>query len=379
MDNNNLGTQNPEQNPGQNPAQDPAQNDAQNNLSMLDRVAQNNPFLKFGQTNYQNIQTQSVVKSSREEANEQLAQINARNAEILRQQKLAEEAAKAKRTGIYIGLGIFFAAIFIVGGWLIVNAIIASQQSAQIAGGKQEEEKVKYGKVEGYSCKTEKCEKVTAITENEILIRDGANYYIFQTEDKKTSLTTIPEQDYHAITPFNWGGKTYAVLDPESSRSALYSITDNRQLTEFAYDSFYYDASAEQYSDMVWVEGKYIVASSAGTYRLIRIDDGREIISGAKRVFTHDDYYFTYEADGTIHIYTPEAVQFHVAKADDAIFTNGTQLVVVSAQGAYRLFEKDGKDSQNQAVRNYISQLGNQKLIDALNRNAGYYRIPANQ
>ena len=372
MDENNLG--------GQNPEQDQNQNTEQDNQSMLDKVIQNNPFLKFNEGNVENVQTQSVVKSTREEANERLAQINAYNAELARQQKLAEEAAKAKRTGIYIAIGIFFGIILIVGIWLMINAIIAATQGGVQTGSSQEQEgPAKYGKVEGYHCKTEKCEKTAEISEGTILIRDGSSFYLYEIKDKKSTLTTIPEQDYHAITPFVWGGKNYLVLDPESAQSAIFSVTDNRIVTEFAYDEFFYDINAEQYVEMAWVEGKYIVAKSSGLYCLIQLSNGKEIIRAGKKVFVHDNYYYAYEADGTIHIYTDSTKKIYVAKAEDALFTEGRYIVVVENGRSARVYNHDGEDDNEADIYEYISSIDSDVVVTTLEQNPAYYRIPANK
>lgn len=375
MDENNLGGQNPELDQS---AANPEQAE-QDNQSKLDKLMRNNPFLKISQGNYQNIQTQSVIKSTREEANEKLAQINAYNAEIQRQQKLAEEAAKAKRTGIYIVIGIFFAVVLAAGIWLAVNAIIASTQNGvQTDGPKAEEGPAEYGKVEGYRCKNEKCEKVVEVSEGNILIRDGASFFLYDIKEKKASLTTIPENDYHAVVPFVWGGKSYFVLDPESSQSALYSITDNRLITEFAYDEFFYDATAAQYSEMGWAEGQYIIAKSNGLYCLIQLSNGKEIVRGAKRVFVHDKYFYGYESDGTIHIYTSSDKKILVAKATDSVFTDGNYIIVIDERSSYRVYDYSGQNANDSAILDYLSSVDNEKLISVLTQNNSYYRIPAN-
>ena len=373
MDDNNLG--------GQNPELDSEQNTEQDNTPLIDKMLQNNPFVKINQGNLQNVQTQSVVKSTREEANEQLAQINARNAEIARQQKLAEDAAKAKRTIIYVILGIFFAAILAAGIWLAVNAIVAGQKGiAPSSTKKEEEQKAQYGKVEGYKCKTETCVKAADIAEKKILVRDGSGYYLYNTEKSEATLTTIPEQDYHAITPFVWGGKTYVVIDPESAQSALYSITDNRQVTEFAYDEFFYDAKSAEYNDMTWTEGKYIVAKSAGTFNLIQLSNGKSVLQAAKRVFIHDDFLFGYESDGSIHVYSSTGTQFLVAKAVDKLFTNGTYIIHFDENNGYVFYAKDGQQADDEQLTRYLSDISiDQSPIDVLSRNSSYYCIPASQ
>lgn len=367
MDNNNLDNQNPQP---QQPEQD--------NVSMLDKVIQNNPFVKLGESKYENVQTQSVVISTREEADAQLAAINAQNAEILRQQKLAEEAAKAKRTGIYIVIGIFFAVIFIVGGWLIVNAIIASQKTVapeELAG---PEEEAKYGRVEGYKCTNAKCEKATDIDENNIIVRDGNKFYIFNKTDKKKTLTSIASKDYHAITIFKWGNNNLAILDPESGQSALYDVTSNRQLTEFAYDEFYTDITADAYKDMTWVAGQYIVARNGSSQRLINVTLGTEVIRANKKVFVYDKFYFDYETDGTIHAYETTPKQFVIIKADEYAFVKNSYLVILKANGSTTIYDATGAKAKTNDFVKTINAIRSKERVNTLLKDKSFFHIPAN-
>lgn len=369
MDDNNLDNQNP------------TENTEQDNVSMLDKVIQNNPFVKLGQANYQNVQTQSVVKSTREEANEQLASIQARNEAIARQQKLAEDAAKAKRTAIYVIIGIFFASILGVGIWLAVNAIIASQKPVVTGNGGSAAQKTQKGTVEGYKCSSEtKCEKVAEISAKMILVRDGSRYYTYDTEKDKSTLTIIPEEDYHAITPFVWGEKNYLVIDPESDRSALFSISDNKIITEFAYDQFFTDIKADIYKDMTSEYGKYIIAKSSGLYRLIDVFNGKEKAHAGKRVYVNGKYYFGYENDGTIHIYNDEATQIKVAPAGSNVYTYKTYVIVVDANNAYYIYEQSGMPTSDTATIQLLNSLGDpQKIVSLLNARKDFYHIPVNQ
>lgn len=371
MDENNLDEQNP--------ALTPDQETEPDNTPLIDKMMQNNPFVKFNQGNLQNVQTQSVVKSTREEASEQLAAINARNAEIARQQKLAEDAAKAKRTIIYIILGLFFAAILGAAIWLAVNAIIASQSGIAPAASVEQQQKQKYGTVEGYKCKTDKCVKTVDIAEKQILIRDGASYYLHNTESNETLLTTIPEQDYHSVTPFVWGGKTYAILDPEAAQSGLYSISDNRQVADFAYDEFYHDINSAEYSDMTWVEGKYIVAKSNGLLSLIQLGTGKVVIQAQKRVFIHDDFLFSYESDGSIRVMAQNGTQFLVARGDINMFTNGTYLLFFNEKKGVTFYSKDGQATKDKDLTQYLSTFNKQDPIPILDQNPSYFHIPANR
>lgn len=97
---------------------------------MTDASGQMSEDVVVHPNNFENVQSQSMVESARETANEELAQIKAYNDAILRQEKAQENKNKAKRTIIYVVLGIFGAIVIIVLVWMLVNAIIAMQSPA---------------------------------------------------------------------------------------------------------------------------------------------------------------------------------------------------------------------------------------------------------
>lgn len=366
MDDNNLDQQN-----------QPQQNE-QDNTSMLDKVIQNNPFVKMGQSRYENVQTQSVVKSTREEADEQLAAINAQNAEYMRQQKLAEEAAKAKRTGIYVAIGVFFGAIFIVGGWLIVNAIIASQKTVSPDEIVANNDDTKYGRIEGYKCTSEKCEKAADIDKDTILVRDGSKHYIYNKTSKEKTLTAIESKDYHAITIFKWGNDNLAVLDPESGQSALYNVTANRQITDYSYDEFYIDINSDTYKEMTWIANNYIIARNGSSQRLIDVSSGTEKVRANKKVFVYDKYFFDYETDGTIHVYDSTPKQFLVVKADESIFVKNSYLVIINEKGSTSIYDSTGAKAKSSDFTKAVNAIKVNVRLRTLLNDKSYYHIPAN-
>lgn len=343
-------------------------------------LAKGNPFVKAGPETYEDVRTQSVIKSSREEAGEQLAQIEAYNANLAHQQKVAEEVNKAERTGIRIVVAIIFILVAGAAAWIIIGIIMASQNPVQPRGAKEEPMAIEYGNVGDYQCNDAKCGKVVDIDERQIIIKDGARYYIYNTETKEAVLSAIPEEDYHAIVPFQWGGKMYADLDPESSQSALFSITDNRQLTDFSYDVFYRNNDEGIYDEMTWVEGTYIVAKSSGLYRLVRLSDGKEVIYGAKRVFIHDDFLFSFESNNTVRLFNSSAEQFLVIDSNTPIFTNGSNLILFDSEDGfgYRVFDKAGKDDGNNEsiVKLFENMSENQTHLSIISGNSSFYRIP---
>ena len=339
---------------------------------IFDKVLNNNPFFKIGSATVENIQTQSMVKSSREEADERLAAVEAYNANVLRKQKLTEDAAKAKRTIIYIILAIFFISIFAALIWLAINAFIAMSKpieagddSGQQGGGEVVNEK----------CTPETCSTLAKVSNTLTLLRGKEKIYLYDSTTKKATLTTIPEQEYHTITPFVWGKDTFVVLDPESGQSALYNVSKNRQLTEFNYDVFYYDTKDAVYDDMARVANEYIVASSNGEYRLIDLSSGEEVIRAVKRVYVRDGFFIGKADDDMIHIYLSKDNKIDAFEAGTALYLKNKYLVVITPKNVMRIYNQEGKNDNDNDVSKEINRLNMSKRIETLDADSSYHKI----
>ncbi|MBP5634099.1 hypothetical protein J6X09_00170 [Candidatus Saccharibacteria bacterium] len=355
------------------------QPEEEKNVPLADKFAQNNPFFKMGSATYQNVQTQSIVKSSREEAGEQLAAIDAQNAALARQQQFAAGVNKAKHTGVYIMVGILFAAILGAAIWLAVVAINAGRKTIAPAEESGPEETVTYDEIDGYKCITKTCSKVTSIDANRFIVHDGTQFYIYDMSAKKKTNTTIPEREYHSITTFKWGDKLYAILDPESAKSALYSISSNLVLTEFSYDDFIKDINNAVYNDMKWVEGRYIIAKSGTGFRLVDVTSGKEIVRGAKRVFIRESYAFGYESDGTTRAYSTDGKNIAVINStDNAFIRNNTLIVVTVSDDYYTLYDTTGEQVNEGAVYDEISTKIYENVAATLKKDNRYFMIPLN-
>ena len=351
----------------------------QNEASFAQKIAQNNPFVKFGTTSIQNVQTQSLVKSSREEAGEQLAAIDARNAEILRQQQLQQNVKKAEKTGVYVLVAIIIAAIVIAAGWLIISMVIAGRHGVAPAQEDAPEDEVVYDVIDGYKCTSKSCKKVTNVSSTSFIVHDGQQFNIYDTATEKKTNTSIPEREYHSISPFKWGEKTYAILDPESGKSALYSISTNLLLTDFSYDEFITDIKNAAYNEMQSVAGKYIIAKTGSTYRLIDAINGKEVAHGAKRVYMRGIYFFGYEADGTTYIYAADGSTVVVVKKGDPIFLRDDSVVVVHTEDDSFDTYRGSADADNEGpVYQDIYDKIDEHFYNALKKDKRYYQIPAN-
>ena len=234
----------------------------------------------------ENVQTQSVVESAREEAEKELEQVRAYNEALVRQQKAQENATKAKRTSVTIFGVIIFIVLLGVIAWLVVNAIILAQGPAGPGKDSEVIDPAQLAEIDGYKCTTTNCAKVVDLPDGRIIIRDTA-YYIYDLEEKEATLTSIEEKDYHAITPFYWGDRLLAELDPESDASALYSITENRALTSYNFDTIYRDINDDVYKNQTSIKGSYIIVKGSGNYRMINVATGTEVVRGTNKVYKY--------------------------------------------------------------------------------------------
>ena len=346
---------------------------------LAEKIAENNPFIKMGAATYQNVQTQSLVKSSREEAGEQLAAINARNAEIMHQQQVAQNVTKVKRTGLYITIGIIFAAILAAIIWLLAGVLSSSHGGIAPAAEEEDEPTITYEEIDGYKCTSKRCSKMTIIDKSRFIVHDGTQFYIYDTKAKKKTNTAIPEREYHAIATFKWGDNQLAILDPESEKSALYSITNNLVLTEFVYDDFVKDINDSAYDGMKNVEGTFIVAKAGSGVRLINIATGKEMVRGAKRVFVREKYYFGYETDGTVRAYTETGKNITVIKQGDSTFVrNGTLIVVSGEFDSCIFYNANGEQISEGPVYLEVYNNISQNYAAALKKDSRYFQIPTN-
>ena len=327
---------------------------------------------------YVNVQSRSMVETTREEASKELEEIKAFNKELERQEHLQENKNKAKHVIVFTLLGIFGAIILVVLGWMAYNTFIAVRPIAPPEEKEEGGSETKYDTVDGYQCETTNCYKAAELPDGRILIRD-TDFYVYNTEEKKAVLTTIENQEYHEIRPFTWGGKPYLVLDPESSKSGLFSIDDNGLTVSFKYDSFYTDINDDVYREMKDAEGQYIVAKLGNYYRLVRLYDGQEMISGAERVFVHGEFYVSFEQNGERRLYDNSGHQIKVIASGNHLYINGAYAVDVKPTNAksytFTIYSSNGETVRKGEMYNYIRNIKIKDLVTTLDSNKSYYKV----
>ncbi len=330
--------------------------------------------------NYENVQTQSIVETAREQADKELAQIKAYNEEMLRRQKAEEAKEKAKRGTIRTFIVIFIAIIFIVLGWVVISALMGIHTPPPPTPDPEPENPTKHDTVNGYKCETKKCYKMADMPDGRIILRDD-QYYIFDTTTREATLTTIENQEYHNISAFKWGSDILVDLDPESGLNGLYSVASNRMVAGFNYDSFINDIKDSSYNDMNWAEGQYIVARKDGQYRLIRLLDGKEVISGRERVFVHDSFCVGYNGNGERRMYTLEGDQFTIIGSEYTVFIHGQYMIITKTNSTSTRFElrgSDGKKISGNKDAEYakLAKIKQKDLIKTLRADKSYFEVP---
>lgn len=359
---------------------DPNSVDDDPNEAIIDKLMKKHQAHKESQpVVMENLQTQSMVQSTREEANAQLAAIEAQNNAIIQKQKTAENVAKAEHTGAIAIVVIILLVILGVGAWLGINAYNASRGAVQSNNDGPAQKETKLANIKGYACQNQICETAAIISDSDILIRDGSKYYTYNVTSKQSALTNIPEEDYHAITPFVWNGVNYLELDPESSLSAIYAISENRQLTDFSFDEIYKDINDSVYEGIQWINNKYILTRGSGNYRLLETASGNEAIKAAKRIYARDDCFYGYENDGSIYIYNSSYQRIHISPTKETIFTYKNLLVIVNTEDdGYQIFNKSGEEADDEALEDYLGEI-DENYVGALRNNKQFNEIPANQ
>ena len=325
-------------------------------------------------SNLENIQTQSVVESAREEAEHELAQVKAYNEAMMHQQRAAETATKAKRTGLTIFGIIVGILLFGVIAWLVINSIILAQNPAKPGEKPGPDDPTQLAVIDGYKCTTTNCSKVVDLPDGRIIIRD-TDFYIYDLEEKEAVMTSIENKDYHAITPFYWGDRLLAELDPESDSSALYNITNNYAVTGYDYDTIYNDINNDVYKNQKHVLGNYIIVHGSGSYRFIDLSSGGEVIRAAEKVFTHGKYFFGFEAGDEIRAYTMSGTQIAAAKSGEKFYLKGDELVHLNEKDAFEVYNAAGEKQKKGGCYDVIRKIPRKELRARLEKDSSYYKI----
>ena len=323
----------------------------------------------------------SIIESPREA---EIAAVEARAALANAAQKKLEQQAKRRKIlkiCLIVLAALAVLAVIVAIVWFIVVAVIAARQPVDDPVAVNPPEQVEYALIEGYQCTSEDCTKYTELPDSRIIVRDSGIYYIYSAAEDASFRTTIPEQNFQSISSFTWGDEILAVLEPDTGRSALYSITRNTQLTGFNYDSFYTNPDDSVYQGMTWVIGSYIVATRESSVRLLDVFDGAEIVQATAKVFAYNPYFFGYNDSGERRAYTSSGSQILIAASGDYLFVKDAYLIYVPATSntSFTIYDANGNklsssDSFYVSLRDMLK--GQRNYAEAIPQLSGVFTVP---
>jgi len=349
----------------------------------------------------ENLRTRSVIESSREAAEKELAAQEAYNNQILRQQQAAVRRNKELHVVVKIMLVIFGIIIFAALVWMLVEIIIDSAPTAVNECRNEDgtiktsccdkpeyqdnasckEEPSRTGTVDGYKCQTDKCKKMTDVIKDELIVVYDTKFYLYDIKKQTATVTTIDSSiTYNQMSSFEWGkGRYYVILQPMTGDLGLYSVTDNTQIINNVVSKFYSDINHKAYKEMKDVYGKYLLVREDAQYRLYDLlNGGTRIASGVNGVFTHDNYVMTLESSNVRRVYNYSGRQILLAKEGEHIFIRGGYVFYLSGS-TLKAFDKNGTKQQSNK-NSILIEMKKIKKADLLNymNNAKnkFYRMP---
>ena len=337
---------------------------------------------RYNPQQFENMRSQSVVYSQREITEQQLAEVRARNEAAVREAKLREAQEKAKRTSVKIGLIIFAVIIVVAVGWLLI--VILSHTDPVVPPTPEPEpvKPVELSKVDGYSCETTVCGKIVDLPDGRIILRDTA-YYIYNTSTKERTSTTIDQQDYISVKPFIWNKQILLTLDSMASKTAVFSISDNRYLVGYEHDVYYTDINDDVYKEMKWVEGSYIVAKTSGKYYLVSLANGMVAATATNHVFMRDNFIIGFENENRRYVYNKNNEMITVVDPGKEIYVKGDIVVIVTTttSNGYTFYTLESfyastklSASGDNFVQNIYQSASNGNYLAVIKRTM--YRIP---
>lgn len=321
-----------------------------------------------------NIRTQSLVESSRDDAQREYDRIVAQQQAYEHQQKVDAAVQTGSRAASYIAICILVVLIIGAGSWVAYN-LFRLNSGGEIAEGTPDEPTVvEAGHIGTYTCKESDCKQILELSEDELLIRDDG-YYVYNMHTGEVRLTTLWNEDFEDISLHHYGDKDYLVATTD--KSALFNLTDNIDVTDFQYEEFIFDTTHEAYKGKTGIENSYIIAVD-GDYRMISIKSGEELVRGTAAVYEYDPFYISYSSDGKRYVYNNEKRQVcTVLDEQDYIYIIKKEIVIVAKpDGQTTYYNLSGqRPSDNEIVKKY-SRMNKSDILKTLRDDADAVLMP---
>jgi hypothetical protein len=292
------------------------------------------------------------------------------------QLKMQENVAVAKKTSVYVTVTIVCVILLIclVFFFLSLSKYLRKPSDELVINDKPGTgETVMLG---SYTCKKSDCAELSVLSDTQKLIKDEG--YLLYNEESKESFVLALDGEYTEFEEFNWGEKRYFFAKNADGLGLIFSITDNRTVTDAIYESVISDTSDAAYSGLDWLLGKMIIAKRSNSFRLVDIENGSEKVAGAKGIFaTKSGYYFAKEEDGALRAYNSSKTQVLLAESGSQLYERDGFLVLIK-EGNFEIYKNNGEQARNEecSFYNELSSHERNTLADYLNGNGAYLRIP---
>lgn len=366
------------------------------------RIQNKNPQSARSQgVQYENLRTRSVIESSREVAEKELAAQEAYNNQVLRQQKAAERHDKELHVAVKIMLGVFGLVILAALVWMVVEIVIDSIPTATNECRNEDgtiktsccdkpeykdstsckEEPGRAATIDGYKCQTDNCKKMTDIIKDELIVVYDKEFYLYDIKKQTATATTIDSAiTYNQMSSFEWGkGRYYIILQPMTGKLGLYSVTDNAQIINNVVSKFYNDINHKAYKEMTDVYGKYLLVREDAQYRLYDLlGGGTKIASGVNGIFTYDEYIMTLESGNERRVYNHNNQQILLAKEGEHLFVKDKYIFHL-ADPTLSAYDKNGTKQQSNInpILIEMKQVRKDDILNYMNNPENkFYRMP---
>lgn len=350
---------------------------------------------------YENLRTRSVIESSREVAEKELAAQEAYNNQVLRQQKAAERHNKELHVAVKIMLVVFGLIILAALVWMVVEIVIDSIPTAINECRNEDgsiktsccdkpeykdstsckEEPDRAATIDGYKCQTDSCKKMTDVIKDELIVVYDKEFYLYDIKKQTATATTIDSAiTYNQMSSFEWGkGRYYIILQPMTGKLGLYSVTDNAQIINNVVSKFYNDINHKAYKEMTDVYGKYLLVREDAQYRLYDLlGGGTKIASGVNGIFTYGEYIMTLESGNERRVYNHNNQQILLAKEGEHLFVKD-EYIFHFADPTLSAYDKNGikQQSNTNPILIEMKQVKKDDILNYMNNPENkFYRMP---
>ena len=344
----------------------------------------------------ENLRTQSVIETSREVAEKELAAQEAYNQQIIHQQQAAARRNKAAGIAIKVVLGLLGLIILVAIVWMIIEIATNSGPS----GGNEctnedgtinttccdrpeskdnivcKEAPGKKATIDGYQCQTDECKKMTDIIKDELIVIYDTKFYLYDVKKKESTITTIDSSIvYNSMSSFEWGkGSYYIIMQPMTGNLGLYSVSGNAQIIDNTITHFYTDINHKAYENMKDVYGKQILVREDSQYRLYDLQNsGKQLAGGTNGVFMYGGFVVTFESDGSRRVLTDSGDQIIATRTGDSLYVKDNSLVHIRSgsldvYNKYGVKQKSGENAVLDELRKVKTTERDKYLKDAKNK-----------